>query len=114
MSDEEQKQDDLPVQPLGRDLRREDFTLERVRRLADAAARRGGVPFMSEEARRASLKAIRESVPPGDDVWVFGYGSLMWNPAINVMESRKAHVRGYHRTFCLTVGAGGARRNSPA
>ena len=93
MSDEEQKQDDLPVQPLGRDLRREDFTLERVRRLADATARRGGVPFMSEEARRASLKAMRESVPAGDDVWVFGYGSLMWNPAINVVESRRAHVQ---------------------
>jgi len=106
LSDEEQKQDDLPVQPLGRDLRREDFTLERVRRLADATARRGGVPFMSEEARRASLKAMRESVPPGDGVWVFGYGSLMWNPAINVVESRKAHVRGYHRAFCLTLGVG--------
>lgn len=110
MSDEEEKPDDLPITPLGRDLRREDFTLERVRRLADAAARRGSVPFMSEEARRASLKAMLESVPIGDDVWVFGYGSLMWNPAINVLDSRKAHVRGYHRTFCLTVGAG---RGSP-
>ena len=45
------------MQPLGRDLRREDFTVERVRRLADAVAKRGGVPFMSDEARRASLKA---------------------------------------------------------
>lgn len=110
MSDEEQKDEAFPWQPLGRDLRREDFTVERVRRLADAVAKRGGIPFMSEEARRASLKAMRDSVPAGSDVWVFGYGSLMWNPAIHVADSRKAHVRGYHRTFCLTLGAG---RGSP-
>jgi len=106
LSDEVQKDEPLPTQQLGRDLRREDFTVERVRRIADAIAASGGVPFMSEEARRASLKAIRASVPVGEDAWVFGYGSLMWNPAINVVDSRKAHVRGYHRTFCLTLSVG--------
>jgi cation transport protein ChaC len=106
LSDEEQKQEAFPWQPLGRDLRREDFTVERVHRLAEAVAKRGGIPFMSDEARRASLKAMRESVPAGADVWVFGYGSLMWNPAIHVADSLRAHVRGYHRAFCLTLGAG--------
>ncbi len=101
------------MQPLGRDLRREDFTVERIRRIADAAAKRGGVPLMSEEARRASLKAMRASVPDGHDAWVFGYGSLMWNPAINVVDSRKAHVRGYHRTFCLTLGIGRGSAEAP-
>ena len=110
MSDEEKSEETVLLLPLGRDLRREDFTAERVRRIAEAAAKRGGVPLMSDEARRASLKAIRDSVPEGQDTWVFGYGSLMWNPAINVVESCKAHVRGYHRTFCLTLGAG---RGSP-
>ena len=113
MSDEVQKQDAFPTQPLGRDLRREDFTLERVRRIADAAAKRGGVPLMSEEARRASLKAMLAAVPQGQDAWVFGYGSLMWNPAINVVDSRKAHVRGYHRTFCLTLGVGRGTPEKP-
>jgi len=56
LSDEEQKDDIFTAQPLGRDLRREDFTIERVRRLADAVAKRGGIPFMSEEARRACLR----------------------------------------------------------
>jgi cation transport protein ChaC len=91
---------------LGRDLKREDFTLDRVRWIADQAARRGGIPLMSEEARNASLKAVRSAAAPGTDVWVFGYGSLMWNPAINVADSRKAHLRGYHRTFCLTLSVG--------
>ena len=108
-----QKEEAFPPQPLGRDLRREDFTVERVRRIADAAAKRGGIPLMSEEARRASLKAMLAAVPEGHDVWVFGYGSLMWNPAINVIDSRKAHVRGYHRTFCLRVGVGRGTPEKP-
>ena len=103
----------MPIQPLGRDLRREDFTPERIRRIADAAAAGGRLPLMSEEARRASLKAIRESVAAGSDAWVFGYGSLMWNPAINVVDSKKAHVRGYHRMFCLTLHVGRGAPEKP-
>ncbi|HEX4304264.1 MAG TPA: gamma-glutamylcyclotransferase [Rhizomicrobium sp.] len=112
MSDEEHKPEE-PIVSLGRDLRREDFTPERIRRIADAAAAGGRLPLMSEEARRASLKAIRESVPAGADAWVFGYGSLMWNPAINVAQSAKAHVRGYHRMFCLTLQVGRATPEQP-
>jgi len=113
LSDEEKPAEPLPFQPLVHEWRREDFTPERVRRIADAALARGAVPLMSEEARRASLKAIRDSVPAGTDAWVFGYGSLMWNPAINVVDSRKAHVRGYHRTFCLTLPIGRAVPEKP-
>ncbi|HEX2591432.1 MAG TPA: gamma-glutamylcyclotransferase [Rhizomicrobium sp.] len=111
MSDEQPPE--IPAEPqpeaqfrLGRDLKREDFTIDRVRWIADQAAKRGGLPLMSEEARNASLKAIRSAVAPDTDVWVFGYGSLMWNPAITVADSRKTHVRGYHRTFCLTLPVG--------
>ena len=48
-----------------------------------------------------------------DGPWVFGYGSLMWNPAINVVDSRKAHVRGYHRMFCLTLHVGRGAPEKP-
>ena len=113
MSDEVQPKIEDPFQPLGRDLRRDDFTPERVRRIADAAISGGRLPLMSEEARRASLKTIRESVPAGADAWVFGYGSLMWNPAINVAQSVKAHVRGYHRMFCLTLHVGRGQVDKP-
>ena len=93
-------------------LKREDFTPARARRLADAVLKRGATPFMSEEARKASLAAVLSEVAPGADVWVFAYGSLMWNPAIKVKETRKAQVRGFHRTFSLTlsVGRGSAER----
>ncbi len=47
--------------------------------------------------------------PPGD-VWVFAYGSLIWNPMIRFVEQRVARVHGYHRRFCLSVDRG---RGSP-
>lgn len=34
-------------------------------------------------------------------VWVFGYGSLMWDPGFAVRESRPALLRGWHRDFCI-------------
>ena len=39
-------------------------------------------------------------VPIGD-VWVFGYGSLMWNPGFEFEENQKAIIKGYHRAFCV-------------
>jgi cation transport protein ChaC len=40
---------------------------------------------------------MRES----EDVWVFGYGSLLWNPLFHYEERRPATIRGFHRRFCL-------------
>lgn len=36
-----------------------------------------------------------------DDLWVFAYGSLMWNPAFYFREVRCATVSGFQRKFCL-------------
>jgi len=35
------------------------------------------------------------------DLWVFGYGSLLWNPGFDHVESVLATLRGYHRSFCM-------------
>ncbi len=36
-----------------------------------------------------------------DDLWVFGYGSLMWRPGFAFTEHEVARVRGYHRALCV-------------
>lgn len=41
------------------------------------------------------------------DLWVFAYGSLMWDPAIEFAEVRKASVCGYQRRFILKDVYGG-------
>ena len=43
----------------------------------------------------ADLRASRAPV------WVFAYGSLMWNPEMRFAERVPARVHGYHRSFCL-------------
>ncbi len=35
------------------------------------------------------------------DLWVFGYGSLMWSPGFRYREKATALVRGYHRALCI-------------
>ena len=41
---------------------------------------------------------LRVSAEP---VWVFAYGSLMWNPEMRFAERLPARVHGWHRSFCL-------------
>ena len=37
----------------------------------------------------------------GQDLWVFGYGSLMWRPGFVHAERHAAHIHGYHRALCV-------------
>ena len=36
-----------------------------------------------------------------ETMWVFGYGSLIWNPEFPVAERRIARAAGWHRSFCM-------------
>lgn len=81
----------------------------------DARLKEAGLPSAMrrsdenrEESRRATL-AGRE----GQDMWVFAYGSLMWEPAFHFSEVRRAHLEGYHRRFCLRSEFGRGTPDSP-
>ena len=67
-------------------------------------------PIRSDAELDASLDETLGCRAPGTDVWVFGYGSLMWNPAFRFAERRLGTVRGWHRRFCLWLQRG---RGSP-
>ena len=34
-------------------------------------------------------------------MWVFGYGSLIWDPGFPVAERQLARLSGWHRSFCM-------------
>jgi cation transport protein ChaC len=42
----------------------------------------------------------RLKLPPGD-LWIFGYGSLMWDPGIPYVKWAPALIFGYHRALCI-------------
>ncbi len=41
------------------------------------------------------------ALPPGRDIWIFGYGSLIWRPEFDFTDRRAALLHGYHRALCL-------------
>jgi glutathione-specific gamma-glutamylcyclotransferase len=93
-----------------RALCREDFCEDWIAEITARAARLGNYPMLSPEEREASRQSFLAAIAPGTDTWIFGYGSLMWNPAIHVAETRPGMVHGYHRWFSLTMMMG---RGSP-
>ncbi|HLY56534.1 MAG TPA: gamma-glutamylcyclotransferase [Stellaceae bacterium] len=41
-------------------------------------------------------------IPPPGDLWVFAYGSLMWDPGFPVDAIESATLEGWHRAFCVS------------
>lgn len=46
-----------------------------------------------------AMRAIDE--PDSGDLWVFGYGSLMWRTGFDVLERVPARLKGLHRALCV-------------
>jgi cation transport protein ChaC len=67
----------------------------------------------TDEEREASIQRMLAETADGQDVWVFGYGSLMWNPAFHFVEERPALLRGYHRRFCFWTPLGRGTPENP-
>lgn len=70
-----------------------------VRRAVRAAG--FGHLLLSDEALEASLAATLARREPGQPLWVFAYGSLIWSPLMQFAERRPARLHGWHRGFYL-------------
>ncbi len=79
-------------------LSRRDLEQNRMSALYTSATKRTA---LTAEQLSASLTSTLAAKPKGAGWWVFGYGSLLWNPLFPVAESQAATVRGLHRRFCL-------------
>jgi len=93
---------DKIADPMTSDYRNFDIAAldEKMREMGGPADWRLSDAFR-EASRRDTLQGRRDS-----DLWVFGYGSLIWEPAFRFSEVRTAVLRGYHRSFCLRTQLG--------
>lgn len=92
-------------------LSREAIKSGIVDRMVRAAQADGFMDPVTPEERRRSLTEMLSQHVPGQSVWVFGYGSLMWNPAFHYAEKCSGLVHGYHRSYCMWTAGG---RGTPA
>jgi cation transport protein ChaC len=52
------------------------------------------------DRNRSSASQVPVDLEPGD-LWVFGYGSLMWRPGFEFLERAEARLVGAHRALCV-------------
>jgi cation transport protein ChaC len=71
-----------------------------------------GAVYMTDEDYDHTISKMLAHAPAGD-IWLFGYGSLLWKPACDVAESRRAVVQGWHRAFRFRVARFRGTRDRP-
>jgi cation transport protein ChaC len=62
-------------------------------------AGRGDLPTDAEYA--AGVAALLAGAPPSGEVWIFAFGSLIWDPRFDYVEERLATIHGWRRSFCI-------------
>lgn len=104
----------LPTAP---DINEQQLTRERLALGTFMEAVRAnlqpGVRVRTDAQLKETLKAVLREHDPAQDLLVFGYGSLMWNPAMDASQVRVARVRGWHRSFCIRTFLGRGTPQEP-
>jgi len=67
---------------------------------------------MDHDAREANRQAVLND-RWGQDLWVFAYGSLIWDPAVQVEEYRYGTLAGWRRRFCMRLEGGRGSHDRP-
>lgn len=69
---------------------------------------------LSDEAIEQSRLAVLGDHNAGDDLWIYSYGSLMWDPGFHFAEIRLADAEGYQRRFTMKINLGRGSPDHPA
>jgi glutathione-specific gamma-glutamylcyclotransferase len=71
------------------------------------------VRVLSDEELLATRRTCLAALQEGGDLWLFAYGSLIWNPCFEFAEKRIARLYGWHRQFCLWTHLGRGTPDHP-
>lgn len=69
-------------------------------------------PLTPSQLRESLLGTLAQK-PGLSELWVFAYGSLMWNPVLQHDRVEPATLQGWHRAFCLEMWNGRGDRRTP-
>jgi len=74
----------------------------RVERIEpDPGMRPGMVPLTDADYDALVAGLLKRHTPR--ELWVFGYGSLIWKPEFTSLEHRRSTAFGWHRSFCMRL-----------
>lgn len=82
-----------------------DFSLARLEEMISSRGLPTGWWYSDDEREKLRAKVL--STRPTGDLWVFGYGSLMWDPAFIFSQVRRGTLPGHMRRFILRDAKGG-------
>ena len=57
--------------------------------------------LLDEAQLERSLPETLAAAPVTGDIWLFAYGSLVWNPIVHFAERRVVTMHGFHRRFSM-------------
>jgi cation transport protein ChaC len=82
--------------------------------LQKAIAQAGlGSHLLGEAELQASIDRTLARQKPNSDIWLFAYGSLIWNPIFHFAEYRTGKIYSWHRRFCLWTPLGRGTPDNP-
>lgn len=87
--------------------------LESLRLQQMIAVENLGLSILSTAELQASIAQILQQKPSESDVWIFAYGSLIWNPIIEYCDRVPGKIDGWHRSFCLRTPVGRGTPENP-
>lgn len=72
-----------------------------------------GIRVLTEAELEASIASILQRQLPDLDIWLFAYGSLIWNPVVQFIDRQIGTIHGWHRQFCLWTPLGRGTPDNP-
>lgn len=78
-----------------------DELVAKVSRQLEDAGPAPDLQYLSDEELVRLRQELLADLPDGEHLWIFAYGSLLWDPCFPIAEERVGTVHGWHRRFCL-------------
>jgi len=85
----------------------------RVHRVVEDAGQEPGLNYQTDQDYDAAVETVLASHPAARDTWLFAYGSLIWKPELEHVETRLGTARGWHPSFCFRITRHRATKERP-